>query len=58
MVQVLGNVKDERCFNSLTLCKYPSCAIDYTTNLGLVVIMFSQKFYTLQNFPYVKVFEH
>jgi len=43
MVQVLGNVKDEWCFSSLALCK-SKLRNWLTTNLGLVVKMFSQKF--------------
>jgi hypothetical protein len=40
MVQVLGNVEDEQCFNSLTFCK-SKLWNRFTTNLGLVVGMFS-----------------
>jgi hypothetical protein len=56
MVQVLGNMEDEQCFSSLTFCKY-KLHNQLTMNLGLVVRMFSQKFYTLHNFPYVEAFE-
>ncbi len=56
MVQVIGSVEDERCFISLAFGKSKLCN-RLTTNLGLVVKMFSQKFYTLQNFPYAKAFE-
>jgi hypothetical protein len=56
MVQVLESVEDERCFNSLTFCK-SMLHNRLITNLGLVVKMFSHKFYTLHNFPYVGAFE-
>jgi len=54
MVQVLSNMKDERCFNSLALCK-SKLHNWLTTNLGFMVRIFSQKFYSLQNFPYAKI---
>jgi hypothetical protein len=46
MVQFLGSVEDERCFNSFTFCK-SELRNRLKTNLGLVVRMFSQKFYIL-----------
>jgi hypothetical protein len=42
MVQVIGSVEDEQCFISLTFGKSK-----LHNRLGLVVRMFSQKFYTL-----------
>jgi hypothetical protein len=56
MVQVLGSVEDEQCFSSLEFWKSKLCN-QLTTNLGLVVKVFSQNFYTLHNFPYAKAYE-
>jgi hypothetical protein len=56
MVQVLGSREDEWCFSSLAFCK-SKFHNQLTTNMGLVVRMFSQNFYTLHNFPYVETFE-
>ncbi len=56
MVQVISNIKDEQCFISLASYNFKLCN-QLTTNLGLVLRMFSQKFYTLQNFPYVEAFK-
>jgi hypothetical protein len=46
MVQLIGSVEDEPCFNSLAFCK-SKLHNRLKTNLGLVVKMFSQKFFTL-----------
>jgi hypothetical protein len=56
MVQVLGNVENEQCFSSLAFCK-SKLHNKLTTNLGLMVRMFSLKFYTLHNFPYAFAYE-
>jgi len=56
MVQVFGSVEDEQCFNSLAFCKSKLCN-RLPTNLGLVVRMFSHKFYTLHNFSYASAYE-
>jgi len=56
MVQVLGNVENECCFSSLAFCK-SKLHNRLTTNLGLVVKMFSHKFYTLHNFSYAFAYE-
>jgi hypothetical protein len=53
MVQVLESVEDEWCFSSVAFCK-SKLHNRLITNLGLVVRMFSHKFYTLHNFPYVE----
>jgi hypothetical protein len=51
MVQIVGNVEDERCFFTLTFMK--SKLWNWlSTHLPLVVCMFAQQFYTLHNFPY------
>jgi hypothetical protein len=56
MVQVLGNVEDEQCFSSLEFYK-STLHNQLTTNLGLVIKVFYQKFYTLHNVPYVGAYE-
>jgi hypothetical protein len=56
MVQVLDSVEDEQCFSSLAFYKSKLCN-RLTTNLRLVVRMFSQKFYNLHNFPYAETFQ-
>ncbi len=56
MVPFLGNMEDEQRFSSLAFCK-SKLHNQLTMNLGLVVRMFSQKFYTLHNFPYMELFE-
>jgi hypothetical protein len=56
MVQVFGSVEDEWRFNSLAFYK-SKLGNKFTTNLGLVVRMFSQKFYTLHNFSYASTYE-
>jgi len=56
MEQVFGSVKDEHCFSSLAFCK-SKLRNRLLTNLGSVVIMFSQKFYTLHNFLCVSTYE-
>jgi hypothetical protein len=56
IVKVLENIEDEQCFNSLAFCK-SKLWNQSTTNLGLVVKMFSYKFYTMHNFLYVEAFE-
>jgi hypothetical protein len=50
-VQVLGSVEDERTFSSLSFLK-SKLRNRLTTHLDLVVRMFAQDFYTLNNFPY------
>ncbi len=56
MVQIISNINDEQCFISLAFYNFKLCN-QLTTNLGLVVKMFSHKFYILQNFPYVEAFK-
>jgi len=56
MVQVISSIKNEQCFISLAFYNFKLCN-QLTTNLELVVKMFSQKFYILQNFPYVQAFK-
>lgn len=48
---VLGSVEDERCFSTLKFLK--SCQRNrLDKHLPLVVRMFGQNYYTLENFPY------
>ncbi len=56
IVQVLGNVNNEWCFSFLAFCESKLCN-KHTTNLGLVVRMFSHKFYTFHIFPYAFAYE-
>lgn len=56
MVQVIGSVEDERCFFTLAFMKSILCN-KLTTHLPLVVHMFAQHFYTIQNFPYGECIE-
>jgi len=48
---VLGSVEDERCFSTLKFLKSCQCN-RLGKHLPLVVHMFGQKYYTLDNFPY------
>jgi hypothetical protein len=55
-VLVLGSVEDERCFSSLKFLK------SYQRNrlgkhLPLVVRMFGQRYYSLEDFPYSEVID-
>jgi hypothetical protein len=53
---VLGSVEDERCFSNLKFLK--SCQRNRLgKHLPLVVRMFGQQFYTLDNFPYKDAIE-
>jgi hypothetical protein len=56
MVQIVGSVKDERCFFTLVFMKSKFWN-RLITHLPLVVGMFAQQFYTLQNFPYANCIE-
>ncbi len=55
IVHVLGNVKDESCFSSLAFLNSKLRAI-LNPHLPLVVGMYNQKFFTLENFPYTTTF--
>jgi hypothetical protein len=50
MVHVLGLVKDEHCFSSISLLKN-KVRNHLKHHLQLVVFMYAQKFFTLDNFP-------
>jgi hypothetical protein len=56
MVQVIGSVKDKKCFSILTFMKFKFCN-KLTTHLPFVVHMFVQCFYTIHNFPYKECIE-
>jgi hypothetical protein len=56
MVQIVGSVEDERCFFTLAFMKSKLCNM-LITHLPLVVHMFAQWFYIMQNFPYAKCIE-
>lgn len=56
LVHVLGSVEDERCFSSLAFLKNKlrNCLNEH---LQLVVGMYSQKIFTMENFPYEESFD-
>jgi hypothetical protein len=56
MVQIVGSVEDECCFSTLAFMKSKLYNM-LITHLPLVIRMFAQRFYTLQNFPYAKCIE-
>jgi hypothetical protein len=47
---VVDSVEDERCFLILAFMKSKLCN-RLTTHLPLIVHMFVQRFYTIENFP-------
>jgi hypothetical protein len=51
MVHVFGLVKDKHCFNSISFLKN-KVRNHLNHHLQLVVVMYAQKFFTLDNFPY------
>jgi hypothetical protein len=51
MILVVGSVENERYLSTLAFMK-SKLHIRLTTHLSLVVFMFAQHFYTIQNFPY------
>jgi hypothetical protein len=56
MVQIIGNMEDERCFSTLAFMK-SKLNNKLITYFPIVVCMFAQQFYTLENFPYAKCIE-
>ena len=56
VVHVIGSVEDERLFSSLKFLK-SKLRSSLMKNLEVIVGMFSQRIYTLDNFPYQKVFD-
>jgi hypothetical protein len=53
---MFGSEEDEWCFSSLAFCE-SKLWNGLTTNLGLVVKMFSQKLYIHHNFSYASTYE-
>lgn len=56
VVHVLGSVEDERLFSSVGFLK-SKLRNNLEEHIQVVVGMFSQRIYTLENFPYQKVFD-
>jgi hypothetical protein len=56
IVMVLGSVQDERTFSTVSFMK-TKLRNRLTTNLPMVVAFKSQKFYTLDTFPYDATYE-
>jgi hypothetical protein len=52
MAMVLGSVEDEQCFSTLSFTKN-KLNNQLTTHLDLVMCMYTQKFCSLENFPFV-----
>ncbi len=50
-VQMIGSVEDEICLSTLAF-KNTKLRNRFNDHLDLVVYMFAQKFYNLENFPY------
>ncbi len=51
VVQVIGLVENEQCFPNLIFMK-TKLRNQLTVNLELVIHMFSQKYFTMENFPF------
>jgi hypothetical protein len=51
IVQVIGSMEDEHTFNTINLMRL-KLRNRFTSHLDLVICMFSQHFYTLENFAY------
>jgi hypothetical protein len=56
MVQIIGNVEDERCFSILAFMN-SKLRNKLIIHLPIVVHMFAQQFYTFENLPYVECIE-
>ncbi len=56
MVHVLGFVEDIHCFSSMSFLKTKlhNCL---DPHLALIIVMFSQKFFIIDNFPYQVVYD-
>jgi hypothetical protein len=57
MVHVFGSIEDERCFSSLTFLKDRLRNCLASDRLGVVIGMYAQQVYTLQDFPYDPCFQ-
>ncbi len=51
MTHVLGSIEDKQCFSSISFLKKKLCNY-LNPHLELVVAMYFQKFFTMENFPY------
>jgi hypothetical protein len=56
VLQIIGLVEDELCFNAFNFMK-TKLRNKLMTHLDLVIRMFGQKNYTLENFPYSHAIE-
>ena len=56
LVHVIGSVEDQCVFSSMSFLK-TKLRNSLDPHLGVVVGMYSQNIYTLQNFPYDAVFD-
>jgi hypothetical protein len=56
MVKIVGSVEEEICFSTLAFMK-SKLWNRLIAHLALVVRMFAQQSYTLQNFPYADYIE-
>ncbi len=56
MVHIIGIVEDERCFSTLAFLK-SKLHNKFNIHLLIVVHMFAQQLYTLENFPYIECIE-
>lgn len=57
LVHVLGSVEDERLFSSMGFLK-SKLRNKLEEHIELVVGMFSHRVFSLENFPYQKVFDN
>jgi hypothetical protein len=56
VIQVLGSIEDEWCFNTFSFMTN-KLQNRLTTHLDLVICMFVQRFYTFENFPFHQTIE-
>jgi hypothetical protein len=57
LVHVLGSVEDERCFSSLTFLKDKLRNRLASDHLSVIMGMYGQQVFTLENFPYDDCFQ-
>jgi hypothetical protein len=51
VVQMIGSIEDEQCFFTLTFMKTKLKNL-LMKHLELIIVMFNQRFFTMQNFPF------
>jgi hypothetical protein len=56
MLHIFGSIEDEQCFNSISFLKDKICN-HLNPHVQLVVAMYAQRFFTLDNFPYATTIE-